>query len=93
MKKTKEEKFKINKTKTCFFKKFHKIDKTLDSLREKKKKGLKTRNERGNITTVTTDIDDLQAILCQQIGWPRRNGYILRNIKPSNSESRNRKSE
>ena len=38
MKKTKEEKYKINKTKTCFFKKFHKIDKTLDSLRKKKER-------------------------------------------------------
>ena len=92
MEKNKEEKHKINKSKSCFFKKFNKIDKTLDSLR-KKEKGLKTRNERGNITIVTSDIDDLQAILCQQIGWPRRNGYILRNIKPSKTESRNRKSE
>ena len=41
MKKTKEEKYKINKTKTCFFKKFHKIDKTLDSLRKKKRKDSK----------------------------------------------------
>lgn len=37
MKKTKEEKYKINKTKTCFFKKFNKIDKTFRPTQKKKR--------------------------------------------------------
>ena len=56
----------------------------------------KTRNERREITTKTTEIQKnhkriLWTIICQQIGQPRRNGHISRNIQPTKTESgRNR---
>ena len=72
----------------------------LDSLREKREKVLinKIRNETGEITTDTTEIQKIKRILwtaiCQHIGQPIRNGQILRTVQPSKTESwRNGKSE
>ena len=53
---------------------------------------------RGEITTDTTKIQKnhkriLWIVICQQIGQPRRNGQISRNIQPMNTESKRNKFE
>ena len=50
---------KINETKTCFFEKINKIDKPLTRLTKKKRERAqinKIRNEKGEVTTDTTEI-------------------------------------
>ena len=64
---------KINKTKSWFFEKMNKIDKPLARLIKKKRERTqinKIRNEKGEVTTDTTEIQKhhkrpLQATLCQ----------------------------
>ena len=71
MKKTKE---RIHETKTLFFKKINKIEKTLAKLIEKKREIKETRNEGGEITT---NITEIQTIISEQykqrktIEWER----------------------
>ena len=59
----KETRAKINKTKSCFFEKINKIDKSLAKL-IKKKRGRdqinKIRNEKGKVTTNSTKYKELQ---------------------------------
>ena len=53
---------KINKTKSCFFEKINKIDKPLASLIKKKRERTqinKIRNEKGEVTTDTTEIQSI----------------------------------
>ena len=50
---------KINKTKRCFFEKIHKIDKPLARLIKQKREKTqitRTRNEKGEVTTDTAEI-------------------------------------
>lgn len=47
---------KINKTESCFFEKINKIDKTLARLILKTQRRLEIRNERGDVTIDTTEI-------------------------------------
>ena len=52
---------KINKTKSCFFEKINKIDKALTTLiKEKREKTQinRIRNEKGEVTTDTTEIKE-----------------------------------
>ena len=70
--KTKKTIAKINKTKSWFFEKINKIDKPLARLIKKKRRRTqinKTRNEKGEVTTDTAEIQSilrlLQANLCQ----------------------------
>ena len=63
---------KINKTKSLFFEKINKIDKPLARLIKKKRAKTQTnriRNEKGEVTTDTAEIQRimrlLQATLCQ----------------------------
>ena len=56
------------------------------------------KNERGEITTDITEIQNMireyNEVICQQIRQPKKNGQIFRNIQPSNTESRrNRQSQ
>ena len=62
----------INKTKSCFFAKINKIDKPLARLIQKKREKTqinRTRNEKGEVTTDTAQIQRimrlLQATICQ----------------------------
>ena len=53
---------KINKTKSCFFEKISKIDKPLARFIKKKKERTqidKIRNEKGEVTTDTADIQSI----------------------------------
>ena len=63
---------KINETKSWFFEKINKIDKTLARLIKKKRESTqmnKIRNQKGGVTTDTAEIKNhkrlLQATLCQ----------------------------
>ena len=52
----------INKTKSCFFEKINKIDKPLARLIKKKRKKAQTpriRNEKGEVTTDTAEIQTI----------------------------------
>ena len=92
---------KINKTKRWFFKKINKIDKP--SARLIMKKWEKTqinriRNEKGEVTTDTAEIQRTMRDYYKQLyannGQPGRNGQILRNAQPTETEpGRNRKYE
>ena len=59
----------LNETKNCFFENINKVDKPLASL-----KGKRERTQRSKIRTVrrelTTDITEIQKIICQKIGQP-----------------------
>ena len=52
----KETMVKINKTKSWFFEKINKIDKPLARLIKKKRKNNKIRNEKGEVTTGSEEI-------------------------------------
>ena len=95
---------KINKTKSLFFEKINKIDKPLARLIKKNREQTqvnRVRNEKGEVPTATSEIQRimrdvmlLQATICQKNGQPGRNGQILRNAQPSETEpGRNRKYE
>ena len=77
-----------------YFEKVNVIDKPLARLTKKKREDPnKIRNERGEITTSTTEIQKyhkriLQTVICQQIGQPRRYGQIFRDIQPAKTKSR-----
>ena len=69
---------KTNETMSWFFEKINKIDESLATL-WKRSQINKIRNEKEDITTNTTEIkriirDYYEQFICQQIGWPRRNG-------------------
>ena len=58
----------------------------------------KIRNERGEVSTNTTEMQNIIRDSCENhtpTNWtPRKNGYISRNIQPSETEpGRNRKYE
>ena len=86
----------INETKSWVSKKINKIDKPLAMLTKNKSEEdpNKIRNERGEITTNTTEIKNknhrriLPTVICQQIGQPRRNGWISRSIQPAKTDLR-----
>ena len=68
---------KVNESKSWFFEKINKIDKTLTRLIKKKREKTQTnkiRNKRGEITTDTKEIQRIVKIyyeqLCQQTGQP-----------------------
>ena len=78
---------KINKTQSWFFEKINKIDKPLARLIKKKRERSqinKIRNERGEVTTDSAEIQsilrDYYKQLCQQNGQSGRNGQILRKV-------------
>ena len=61
---------KINKTKSWFFEKVNKIDKPLARLIKKKKERTqinKIRNEKGEVTTDTTEIQNILRDYCKQL--------------------------
>ena len=66
---------KINKTKSCFFEKINKIDKPLARLTKKKRERMqinKIRNEKGEITTDTAEIQRITRAYykhCVPIKW------------------------
>ena len=60
---------KTNKTKTWFFEKINKIDKPLTRLIKKKRENTqinKTRNEKGEVTTDTAEIQRIMRDQCKQ---------------------------
>ena len=73
-----------------FFKKINKIDKPLARFTKKKREDPnKIRNERGEIAINTTEIQKIiREHYKQQIGQPRRNGQVSRNIQPTKTEAR-----
>ena len=93
---------KINKTKSWFFKKINKIDKPLARLIKKKREKTqinRIRNEKGEVTTDTAEIqkiirDYYKQLYANKMGQPGRNGQILRNAQTAETEpGRNRKYE
>ena len=62
---------KINKAKSCFFEKRNKIDKPLARLIKKKREKTqinRTRNEKGEVTTDTTEIQRIMTDYYKQLG-------------------------
>ena len=86
----------MNKTKSWFFERVNKIDKLLARLTKKKRAKTQVKkiiSERGEITTDTTEIlqkptREYYEQLYANIGQPRRNGQVSRDIQPTKSESR-----
>lgn len=80
------ERLKVNEIKSCFF--LNKIDKLLPRLT--KKKELKIKSERRDITPDTTGIQriirDHYEQLHTNIWTPRRNRLIPRNLQPTKTE-------
>ena len=63
---------KINKSKSCFFKEINKVDKPQARLIKKKKKGEKNqinkiRNEKGEVTTDSTEIQKIMREYYEQL--------------------------
>ena len=90
---------KINKTKSWFFDKENKIDKTLARLIQEKSERTqinKTRNEKGEVTTDTAAIqriirDYYKPLYANKIHYankPGSNRQILRKLQPSKTEPR-----
>ena len=74
---------KVNETKSWFFEKINKMDKPLARLTKKKRDKDKVRNEKEKLQEhhrSTTAYKILWTAIYQQIGQPRRNGYIFRLI-------------
>ena len=92
---------KINKTKSWFFEKTNKIDKPLATCIKKKREKTQVnriRNEKGEVTTDTAEIQRVMRDYYKQLyanivpEQPGRNGQILRKAQPSETEpGRNRK--
>ena len=82
----KETRAKINKTKSWFFQKINKIDKPLARLIKKKREKTeinRIRNEKGEVTTDTAEIqriirDYYKQQYAKKTRQPGRNGQILR---------------
>lgn len=91
----------MSQTKSCFFEKINKIDKPLARLQARRREegpNQEIINEKGDLTTDTTEIQRVIRDYCeqtrQQTGQPRRNGKSLRNIQLIKTElGRNRNSE
>ena len=89
----------INKTKSWYFEKINQIDKPLARLIKKKREKTqisRIRNEKGEVTTDTAEIQRIMRDYYKQLytkKWtPGRNGQILRKAQPSETElGRNRK--
>ena len=61
---------KINKTKSCFFQKIKNIDKPLVRLIKKKREKTqinRIRNEKGEVTTDTAEIQRIMRVYCKQL--------------------------
>ena len=94
----KEKIVRINKTKSYFFEKINKIDKSLARLMKKKREKNqinKIRNEKGEVTTDNAEIQRIIREYYEQLYGNKidngRNGQILRKIQSSNTEpGRNR---
>ena len=75
---------KVNKSRSLFFERINKTDKSLARLL--KKKVNKSRNEKGDVTTDFTEIRDYYEY-CMPVKWTTgRNGQILRKIQLSKTE-------
>ena len=83
---------KINKTKSWFFEKINNIDKPLARLTKKKREKTqinRLRNEKGEVTTDTAEIQRIMRDYYKQLyanKMDRRNGQILRKAQPSKTE-------
>ena len=90
---------KVNKTKSQIFEKINKIDKSLARLIKKKRRAQinKIRNEKGDVTTDTTEIqryvrDDDKQLYANTTDNLEERDKILRKVQPSKTEpGRNRK--
>ena len=89
----------VNKTKSQIFEKINKIDKSLARLIKKKRRAQinKIRNEKGDVTTDTTEIqryvrDDDKQLYANTTDNLEERDKILRKVQPSKTEpGRNRK--